>query len=521
MDKDLKALVEFPSADPPTSAKELGEFVAKSASALKLISEATRENTETNAKLAADLKSAADSAKAAEERALEAERIAKSAARTAPGFEVSESALRSIPLKYDPSQDETFKGKMSRAHYNLLMLDKSDRDRLDDPARKTVERFQELHDTLAFVHTYMLGRDPVTRQNYLDAGGMKGLKLWKQYEPLAKQISLAMDTTQDVAWVPTGVGVSLAEDLRPMFELVRYIPTIPMPRSPYQYPVLGAHFLAYLATEATGDTDPRTGTNAIGKRDVTTSSVTFTAKKAAAVVLTSTELEEDSIVPIVAAIRGDLATAVAAAVENCWLNGQLTGTIDTGDVPGSTDYRKAWDGLRYFAEQTGVSYDFGSGLVAEGLRSIKGQMKKYGKDPASGVFVTGYSGFAAMLTLKDSGGTSLVLTQDKLGANATLVRGTLGFLFGSPVVVSDYYPENMTAAGIVNAGNRTGLLYFNREMFRHGEVRLSTIEASRDWAFDTDQVAFKVTYRASGKPIVTPNNTTCKSVGKGVNIATA
>lgn len=518
-DKDVR--VEIPSADPPTDSKQLGEFVAKTASALQSLSKLTGENAEATLKAAADLKAATDAAKEAQERALEAEKIAKAAARTAPGFEVSDAALRSIPLKYDPARDESFKGKMGRAHFNLLMLSKSELDQLDEPARKTVERFRELHDTLAITHTYMLGRDAVTRQNYLDAGGMKGLRLWQQYEPLAKQIALAMDTTEHSAWVPTGVGVSLAEDLRPLFELVRYIPTIPMPRSPYQYPVLGALFKAYLAAEATGDTDPRTGTNAIGKRDVNVSNVTFTAKKAAAVVLTSTEMEEDSIVPIVAAIRGDLATAVAAAVEDAWLNGQLTATIDTGDVPAATDYRKAWDGLRYFAEQTAVSYDFGSGLVAEGLRSIKGQMKKYGKDPASGVWVTGYSGFAAMLTLKDSGGTSLVLTQDKLGANATLVRGTLGFLFGSPVVVSDYYPETLTAAGIINSGNRTGLLYFNRDMFRHGEVRLSTIEASRDWAFDTDQVAFKVTYRASGKPIVAPNSTTCKSVGKGVNIATA
>jgi len=95
-------------------------------------------------------------------------------------------------------------------------------------------------------------------------------------------------------------------------------------------------------------------------------------------------------------------------------------------------------------------------------------------------------------------------------------------LLGSPLAVCDDYPQAMGAGG-VNDGSgvdRTGLLYFDRRGFRDGEVRLSLIEASRDWAFETDQLAFRVTYRSSFKPVRTPS-ATYKVVGSGNGIPIA
>src|SRR5574341_1561743 len=112
-----------------------------------------------------------------------------------------------------------------------------------------------------------------------------------------------MDTAEAGAgqeWDPTGVGVSVIEDIRPEFELSSYIPTIPMPRSPYLYPVQGGHFKSYKISEGTAD-DRTTGI--IGKRNLSTLNLTFTAVKQGAMLLCSSELVEDSIVPLVAAIR--------------------------------------------------------------------------------------------------------------------------------------------------------------------------------------------------------------------------
>lgn len=503
--------------------KELGQFVARVQSYALSASKTLGEQREKLVKMAADLKAAKETTDEALKAAQRAEAIAKDNARMVPGGkDLSLEALKTVPLHYEPDQE--FVGKMTRGHYNVLMLSRAELGLLDEPVKREIERFRALHDTLAMVDLYMLSGDRRRAQNYLDAGGMKGLRLWKSYEPLAKRFAGAldaMDTAESGAgsqWVPTGVGISIIEDIRPDLELVSYIPSIPMPRSPYIWPVQGNHFKTYKIGEGTqGDlTD-----GVISKRNLSTLNLTFTAVKQAAMTIVSSELAEDSIVALIAAIRADLAFAVIAGTEDAVLNGQLTAVIDSADAPGATDVRSCWDGLRYFATLTGASYDFSAGLLVEGLTNLKGQMGKYGKNSSFGVWAMSYIAWAKALTLKDST-NALVLTADRVGTTSALQSGTLGLLLGSPIAVCDDYPQAMGAAGLNDgsAVDRTGLLYFDRRGFRLGEVRLSTIEASRDWAFSTDQLAFRVTYRSSFKPVRTPA-AGYKVVGAGVGIPIA
>lgn len=515
--------VEIPGNELPTSKEALGEFVKKSASAIQQLSSYTGVNAGAVNKLSVDLKAAVESAKAAEKRIAAVEEMARNATRSVPGAALSLEALRTIPCNREV--DDDFKGKMGRGQYNVLMLSRQEMEMLDEPVAKFVHRFRLIHDTLAIVDAYFTGLGAQRARDYFERGGLKGLKLWGQFENASKQLTAAMDTAtagEGLEWAPRGVGVSLIEDIRPDLELVSMIETIPMPRSPYLYPVQGTHFKANKVPQATADS----ANTAINKKNLSTINLNFDAVKLAAMVLTSSELEEDSIVPLVSAIRADLAFAEAAALEDVWDNGQVTSVIDTGAVPAADDCKASWDGLRWAAQQVGATVDFGAGLIVEGLTVMKGKMGKFGKSARDGFWVTSYAGWAKLLTLKDSSGTSLVLTQEKFGANATLNTGVMGMLLGSPVIVPDDHPQNQNAAGIIDAvtTDRTSILYANRRGMRHGEVRLSLIEASRDWAFDVDQIAFRVTYRASGKFVRTPSAIGTASpwavVSQGVNIPT-
>lgn len=503
------------------SAESLGEFVTRASKAINELSDDVT-NKEAVEKLAADLKEAKTTLSEIEKEAKKAVEMAKAAARTAPDpLTLSESQLKALPLHYDVEKDPDFRNKLKRGHYNVLMMSKGEMEMLPEPVRKSAERLRYLNDAIAIAHHLLLARGGAPAQDYIARGGMKSLRMWDEWERTSKVFAGAMDTAETGAgaeWVPTGVGISLIEDVRPNLEFVSYIPTIPMPRSPYLYPVQGNHFKAYLVPENTADPISPGGGTAIGRRDLSTLNLTFTAKKLAAMSIFSTEFDEDSIVPVIPAVRTDLAFAVAASLEDAWINGQQSGTIDTGSDPATDDPRDAWDGWRKAADLVGVEYDFGAGLVVEGLTEMKGGLGKYGKNPSQGVFLTSYIGWAKCLTLKDSSGSAVVLTQDKLGGAATFPNGTLGMMLGSPLVVGDDFPQNLNSSGIIDgAGTKTAILYGNRMQFRHGEVRLAMIEGSRERFFEFDQVALKVTYRGEGKAVRTPSSS-FKVVALGKNL---
>lgn len=504
--------------------KALGELAAALAKGVNdLSSDAT--NKEALVKLAADLKTANEQLQETKKEAAKALEMAKDFTREGPDpLKLSESHLKAIPTHYDVSEDEEFRGKMPNSQYNVLMLSKDELEALPEPVMKAAHRLRFLNDSIAMTHALMLAPGGTLAAAYMERGGIKSLRQWKEWESSSKVFAGAMDTAEAGAgaeWVPTGVGISLIEDVRPLLELVGYIPTISMPRSPYVYPVQGNHFKAYLVPENTADPISPAGGTAVGRRSLSTLNLTFTAKKLAAMTIFSTEIEEDSIVPIMPAVRADLAFAIAASQEDVWWNGQLA-SFDTGSVPAADDPRAAWNGIRYAASLTGAEYDFSGGLIVDGLTNMKGQMGKYGKNPSEGVWGTGYIGWAKFLTLKDNAGNPVVLTQEVAGARATFPNGTLGFVLGSPLVVGDDYPENMNAAGIIDGAvtTKTGLVYFNRKQFRRGEVRLSRIEGSRERFFEMEQVALKVTYRGDGKPVRTPS-ASFRIAAQGINLTVA
>lgn len=512
----------------PAGPEELGVMISKVQGHLQALSTQSGANAGAVLQAATDLKIATEYAKQASEDALKAKQIAQDLARfrSRDGIGIDERALKTIPLMYNPEGFAEFRGRFTPHQFNILNLTQRDMVGLDESAVKAIERLQYLNDLTAVSHSILMAQSPGKVEQYIARGGMKSLPSWEPYQELARVFKGALDTAEAGAgaeWVPTGVGTQLIPDVRPEFSLTSFIPTIPMPRSPYVHPVQGNHFRGYLITEATSDTEA--SNPAFGIRDIQTLNVTFTARKIGAIVYHSREVEQDSIVALATAVRSDLAYAIEASKESAWLNGQRTligagstSTLDTGETfsttAGQEDDREAWDGLRYFASLTGVSEDASAGLVGENLANLIGKMGKFGMQPNDLIWVTSYIGKARLLTLKTSTGTSIVLTREVAGPNATFETGVMGLMFGSRLLVSNEMSQLMSASGQVDGlgSGKTALIAFNRRRFAHGQVQLTEVEASREFRFNTDQIAVKATYRADGKAVRTPS-TTETSVG--------
>jgi len=330
----------------------------------------------------------------------------------------------------------------------------------------------------------------------------KRLRVYRDFRQLSEEMrEAAMDTAtagEGLEWVPTILSSQLKELINAELQLSQSFDWATMPGKVWDNPVEGADAIAYLVAEALDDP---AAANAKPTASVPgTRKMTLTAVKLAARVVLSAESEEDLVIPAVPHVLARVARAIARGREKALVDGQKSGTIDTGDVPGATDVRAAWDGLRKAQKVVGASLEVDlSTLSAEGLANMRGVLKEYGQAPEDLVWTTGYSGMIRLLTLYDkaTGGVPFVLFANQFGADNTMRRGVLMEMLGSPVVVSQFVREDLNASGIFDnvTLTKTILLLSNRRAFQGGERRSMTVRRNDTLKMETDQILVMGTWR--------------------------
>jgi len=265
------------------------------------------------------------------------------------------------------------------------------------------------------------------------------------------ELRKAMDTAasgEGGAWVPTMFSAQLIDDIRLALRVSALFPSITMPAGAgaFEVPVQGARRDAYLVGEATADS----GNTAYPASTPPTAKITFTAIKHALRILFSDELEEDSAIAIMPLVRSELVYALANAEESAVVNGDTAGTHQDSNVTAATDVQKSFNGLRKHSGGSSgdAAVDIGT-LSLANLRSIRQGMGKFGTNPADLAWVVGLSGYIQLL------GLSEVVTVDKFGPAATVTNGTLGFLDGIPIVVSEHVKQNLNATGVYDGTTTT------------------------------------------------------------------
>lgn len=371
---------------------------------------------------------------------------------------------------------------------------------------KVIE-FQKRSDDLYILSTILKsgipGFDPRTLKTYKEMGS------FIQKSELGK----AMGTDQagyGAEWVPTGFSAQLIDMVDVELMVAKLHVRINMPTDPYKVPGKKSHSTAYIKVESTA---PDAGKKSkVGTRQLTLSATTLITW-----VDVSYELDEDSIVPVLPLIKADIVEALASAQENAAINGDNSTTHQDADITDAVDQAKAWKGYRKLA-LSGAKVDVGT-YTAENVLSVRTKMGKYGTNPALLAWITSGAGLYKTMLLKDANNNLIFLGRDKYGEDSVVVKGELGKLFGSPLLVSAFVREDLNASGVYDGTTKTKteILCVRKDGFLFGDRRNVTVETDKDIkAQTTDLVA---TQRLDFQPRY--DASTEKIVGVGYNITSA
>lgn len=435
--------------------------------------------------------------------------------------------LRQIPLRH--SLDEETKAELSRpmseTHYALIAAEKDEIQEVigGTEAESFLKRFAYLNNALVLVDSVMMAdANPQRRQRYLEAGGIKSLKLYPKYAEAAKLVSLALDTATAGGvseWVPTMWSSTLYSDVQHKTGVLALFPMVSMPNNPWGFPFLinGGEDV-----ELTGEStaDPSAFSDGITASDVPTSAQFYLkAGKLARLTYWSREVDQDSIVSVLPtwSMHDEYKHRLAksAAIINAQTAAANVGTYDTGRSITAKNVRLAFGGcsiasygLRRSAGAVG-GVDAAGALTAESAVAVVGKMGQYA-DPNLCSWVSGYSFAARLLVAKDgASGGYLYLTQDKAGAAATAFTGQMGLFMGYPFVADGMYPEDLDATGIYSAAGqtKTSAVLCRRDMFIAGQRQGRIVEVSDHAAFKQDLRVVKSTERVAFSPTITPSTT--------------
>jgi hypothetical protein len=255
------------------------------------------------------------------------------------------------------------------------------------------------------------------------------------------------------------------------------------PEAGYANWVLDSEYKSYVnpADETVGtDSSSSSGIN----REQIIRTIDLKAEKLASKESIGYEEEEDSILPILPIVRNAIARRMARTTDTELLRADAT----TETVSGITAAPTGFNGIATMATDLGTTHtqagSFGSAnpITIADLQSTRRQMGRWGLNPSDVIYVVCESAYWDLLEDPD------FRTMDLVGANATILKGQVGAVNGSPVVVSDSFAS--PAAGTVAA------VAVNASNFLFGELRGINTERTQDvlnqknWIVTTRRFAF-------------------------------
>lgn len=215
----------------------------------------------------------------------------------------------------------------------------------------------------------------------------------------------------------------------------------------------------------------KSGTFATGIGDLTNvpasnqnsiSSVDFTPHKFMATTHLAKDEEEDTVLPLLDFLRAAATRRLARAIDKSILRG--TGAL-TGFTASPTN-AIGLKGVGYASVITGITALSNSAALntATGTFSTKADpthifnarvaMGKYGLQLGNDlVYITSIEGYNNLVQTQD------FRTVDKFGPNATYLTGSVGAVYGIPIVISEFL-DNVGASSAIGAGNVLGSLIY-------------------------------------------------------------
>lgn len=201
----------------------------------------------------------------------------------------------------------------------------------------------------------------------------------------------------------------------------------------------------------------RSGTYATGIGDTTNvptsnqntlSSVDFTPHKFMATTHLAKDEEEDTVLPLLDFLRAAATRRLARAIDKSILRGTgaLTGftASPTNTITPGTGYASVIEGITNLAADASLTVATGSSTDKadpSDIAAARTKMGKYGLQLGNDlVYITSIEGYNNLVSTSD------FRTVDKFGPNATYLTGSVGAVYGIPIMVSEFL-DNVGATG--------------------------------------------------------------------------
>jgi len=295
-----------------------------------------------------------------------------------------------------------------------------------------------------------------------ESAAIKGMREWADMGGGRKsdEIDYSTQSSYGDEWVPTLWSDQLWETARIDNPILPAMRVIEMPSNPFEVPLESADPTVYYVPETTDESQLaiNSSNNPMPDSKIGSSKVTLTAAKLALRVGFSSELVEDSIIPIIPQFRRQAMRTMMDEIDSVILNADDTasGNINyNGGTPATTASYKAQSyGLRHTAI---VDNSGGNAVTAAGqsvtvrkLRDLRFALADaYAVRPDELMYITNASVMAKLLGMDE------VLTKDKWGDMATISSGQFAYFDGSPFVVTAELGLSSSTTGKVSstAGN--------------------------------------------------------------------
>jgi len=328
-------------------------------------------------------------------------------------------------------------------------------------------------------------------------------KLWTELlaavKPFDEEVYNAMaggNTGYGAEFIPLELSSEFNELLRITPTLANKFPLWQMPRggSAY-YPFQNGKAVAYKGSEATVNNPVEAR-----KTDIATGRKLFTPDVFIGALVSSEELNEDSVIEMVSFIRQELSTAILEGLDSAIINGDSTSPHqDNAHVTfyQTYDLETCFKGLRRLAVDDVKTVDIetassGTGVYAlemVNFTELKEMIGVAGIKPSDCIYITGVRGRGQVQQALWGEGAAGIL--------AYMISGVIPTLDGTEVFISGEHNEQLESDGLggtsLTASKHTSLLCVHKPSFRVATRRGVTVEFDKNIL--TQQQQFVATAR--------------------------
>ena len=236
-------------------------------------------------------------------------------------------------------------------------------------------------------------------------------------------------------------STNVYEEMEQQLVIAPLFDRIPVDSKTFRIPIADESTEDYVAQFASGTYATGVGdtTNVPTTRQHTIASVDFTPHKFMVTTHLAKDEEEDTILPLIDFLRRAATRRLARSYDKALLRGTGALTGFTANPAGTATYASVIKGITTMVNQVatdGLSVRTADGdtkASAANIASARAKMGKYGLQLGSHlIYLTTIEGYNELVTTSD------FRTVDKFGPNATYLTGSVGAIYGIPVVVTEF-----------------------------------------------------------------------------------